>query len=141
MAIIAVRVNSMLLMATDTGRHIEHAKRAIRRLGRLFHGAVTFGARQVCYGDMSAMRKEDVRSRSGQLHPVQFLACRGDRTHPFFFRAVRKRYLVTTNANVYGWKGRLRLGLHAGMAVRASHAVADVLGVVKRDRLFGRRVL
>jgi hypothetical protein len=141
MTIIAVRVNSMLLMATDTGRHIERAKRAIRRLGRLFHGAVTFGARQVCYGDMSAMGEENVRSRLRQLQPVQLLAGRGDRTHPFFFRAVRKCHLVTTNANVYRWKGRLRLCLHAGVAVRASHAVADVLGVVKRDRLFGRRVL
>src|SRR5512147_2154661 len=83
MAIIAVRIDSILLMATDTGRHTEHAKRAIRRLGRLFHGAVTFGARQVCYGDVPAMRKKDVRSRSGQLHPAQFLASRGDRTHPF----------------------------------------------------------
>jgi hypothetical protein len=131
----------MLLMAADTGRHIEHAKHAIRRLGRLFHGAVALGARQVRRGDVPAMRKEDVRSRSGELHPVQLLACSGDRPYPFLLCAVRKRYLVTTNANVYGWKRRLRLGLHAGVAVRASHAVADVLGVVKRDRLLGRRAL
>ena len=92
----------MLLMATDARRHLERAKRVLGRLGRLFHGTVTFSARQVCYGYVPAMGEEDVRSRSRQLYPVQLLAGRCDRTHPLFFRARRKSNLVTTDANVYG---------------------------------------
>src|SRR5512141_781919 len=86
MAIIAIRIHTMLLMAVDASGHVEHAKRALRRPSRLFHRTVTLSTRQVGDGNMTPVREEDVGRHLRQLGPLQFLACRGDGANTFFFR-------------------------------------------------------
>ncbi len=127
----------MLLVTINASVHGEHAKGMFRRSGRLFHGTVAFGARQVSHSDVTAMGKENVRRHLGQGSPVQFLPGCRDGANALFLGTRSQRRLMATEANVDRGQRGFCLRLDTSVAVGARHAVADVLGVVKRDRLFG----
>src|SRR3990172_3947107 len=140
MAAVAVIVHFPLLVAVQTGVHVEGAEGAARRLGARLHGTVALGALQPAERDVAPVGEVDVPRHPRDLVPGNLLAGCGESAYLFFFRAFGHGLLVAHQAGVESGQGGLNGVAGAAVAVRAGHAAGDMHRMVVADGLRRRGV-